>query len=459
MRQDSPIFVGSSKEKQGLAKQIVEELQNGKFQVLPWWGKQVFRAGDVTLDRLVQLSQICGAAVLVFGGDDKTWSRGRIKMSVRDNVLLEYGLFLAGCQRERTVIVAEEGVRLPTDVDGLTIVFFKKRDTQKETAETVARHFRRLVDEPEFQPKASVVLHVDWFMHLHTIEPADQWSPASLYHGRKGALAWRAVELDSAYAARVQTSETGAQIGQLISDRPVNTVVSLGPGAGTVDVEVMANFRTNRLREYIPVDVNQYLLLESARRVVQHNALTKCVRGILCDFDTNASFVGEIVREHGRGPTLFLMAGGTFGNSIQTEAALLRSLHAIMNAGDLFVFDLFCWTSKYVAKKDPLYNLGKSPLAVQEFFANGVRTICRRESLRREEALKRLEVQETAGGGLPGTKAIAIVEKTSNSTLVRIRRFSLKEISVAIKDAGFKIVSPKKVSTGVLERHILLARK
>ena len=460
----SPIFIGSSSEQRRLAERIADKLRDLDFQILPWWDNKVFRPGDVTLDRLIQLTGLCDAAVLIFGGDkDKVWSRGVLSDGVRDNVLLEYGLFLGVCDLEHTVVVCEKDAKRPSDLDGVTVVFKKRKDTHDSVAKAVAEHFCHLLqaEEREFQSKPSLNLHVDWSMRLHAMAPTgnQHWSLASLYSGQRGALAWRDVEHSPAYMKRVQTEEGGVQIGQLVGNRAVNTVVSLGPGVGSVDVEVMANLAVHQWREYIPVDVNRYLLLESARRVAEENAGTECVRGVLCDFDTNVSFVGDVVKRHSKGPRLFLMAGGTFGNSGQTESALLSKLHAVMGEDDLFVFDLFCWTDTYDEPKDPLYDLsGDEKAAIRAFFANGIRMLRGEDSLTDDEALQHAEVGANSGS-LPGTRGIVWVEKESNTTIVRIRRFLIHEITDAIIGAGFKIVSPKKVSTGMLERHILLASK
>ena len=130
-----------------------------------------------------------------------------------------------------------------------------------------------------------------------------------------------------------------------------------------------------------------------------------------------------------------------------------------MGEDDLFVFDLFCWTNTYEEAKDPLYDLsGDEKVAIRAFFANGVRTLRGEDSLTDDEALEHADVKESKGS-LPGTRGIVWIEKESNTTIVRIRRFRIDEITAAITAAGFKIVSPKKVSTGMLERHILLASK
>jgi hypothetical protein len=464
MRNESRIFVGSSSEQRKLATIVCEELRKSTFHPLPWWETGVFRAGDVTLDRLVQLSQLCEAAVLVFGADDKTWARGVEFKSVRDNVLLEYGLFLGRNDREHAVILAEKSAGIPSDLAGITVIHYTRgKETQIAIAEKVVNHFRRLLRaDRDFVSKPSIVMHADSSQSLQSLDAlaSRKWSAPRLYEGLNGALAWLAVENDPEYRKRVQAAQAGAQIGRMVGDIPVSTVISLGPGAGSIDVEIMGNLTEHRWREYVPVDINQYLLLESAYKVSQQNPMTECVRGILCDFDKNLPFVGDTVKKHTNGPRLFLMAGGTFGNSLKSESSLLRGLYSIMEDDDLFLFDLMCRSSEYDnVEQDPLYNLSKCTKYMQSFFANGVRTILGEYSLSQDDAISRITVRLSHGTSLPGTLTLEYVENETQSVVVSIRRFKMDEITQAIEDAHFEIVSPNKVSSGILERHVILARK
>lgn len=468
------VFIGSSRERKNLAIRVAKELSKLDLVVLPWWSPMAFRPGDITLARLIQLANLCEAAVLIFGGDDKLWfrpdpgdtKRRKPTLAVRDNVLLEYGLFVGSAGLKHTVIVAEEGVKLPSDLNGVTVIFFDRKDTLIRTATRVAEYFKDLLDDELERAKfsdSSMIISTDWTMEIHRIQVnrlmSTKWNPSHLYAGQEGALAWSKVESDPTYSGRTQTNLNGRQIAGLIGNHKISTVVSLGPGLGTVDAELIANLKSKTLREYVPVDVNHFLLLQSAKNVAGKNAGVECKRAIMCDFDFNTSFVGQIISNHCPSPRLFLMAGGTFGNSRKTEQSLLGSLYQIMNKGDIFVFDLFCFGSAYDVNEDPMFNKGQWPTAIQSFFANGIRKLTNDRTMQDREAIRRLSPRHGNISGLSKTIEISICDSQSNISLVGIRRFDANEIKRAIVKAGFKIGKSKKVSIGSLERHVLLAKK
>ena len=71
------------------------------------------------------------AAILIFTKDDPREFRGELNVVARDNVILEYGLFMGLKGRDRVLIIEEEGVNLPSDVLGVTTLKFR---TDKGTA-------------------------------------------------------------------------------------------------------------------------------------------------------------------------------------------------------------------------------------------------------------------------------------------------------------------------------------
>lgn len=132
------VFIGSSTEayQRGLVPRLVTHLAD-RFDVLPWYSNAI-KAGHFTLDGLVEASKTADLALFVFSADDVLHKRGDVTAVTRDNVILEYGLFTSALGRERVAIFQEDGVELPVDVSGLTVLKFG-RDTAKADADLALR--------------------------------------------------------------------------------------------------------------------------------------------------------------------------------------------------------------------------------------------------------------------------------------------------------------------------------
>jgi hypothetical protein len=120
------IFLGSSGQQEELLRALTEGLAD-VADVEPW--TTVFNPGVSTLDRLVELSHEVDFAAFIFAQDDWT-SKGDApdtvpgEASPRDNVVYEAGLFGGALGIRRTFILYATGAKLPTDLLGLTLIFY-----------------------------------------------------------------------------------------------------------------------------------------------------------------------------------------------------------------------------------------------------------------------------------------------------------------------------------------------
>ena len=71
------------------------------------WDEGVFGVGQGILERLVAEVGNYDFAVLVWGEDDITESKGESRASPRDNVIFECGLFIGAIGRDRIFIVRD----------------------------------------------------------------------------------------------------------------------------------------------------------------------------------------------------------------------------------------------------------------------------------------------------------------------------------------------------------------
>lgn len=129
------VFIGSSRESIDYVTAIQEELSH-YAQVTPW-SAGAFHAQEYPMESLERQLEENDFAVFVFSPDDILNIRGKTTFTMRDNTLFEMGLFWGRLKRGRIFyIVANktpqndevEGFRLPSDLEGLTVLKYEIRN-------------------------------------------------------------------------------------------------------------------------------------------------------------------------------------------------------------------------------------------------------------------------------------------------------------------------------------------
>lgn len=121
------VFVGCSSEAAQHVAPVIQ-LKLARTAMVQIWNQGLFSPGTYVLDVLSERADGFDFAILIFAADDVVESRGKSYVAVRDNTVLEAGFFLAHLGRLRTFIMAPsmEGLKLPSDFDGLTRVPYPK---------------------------------------------------------------------------------------------------------------------------------------------------------------------------------------------------------------------------------------------------------------------------------------------------------------------------------------------
>jgi len=104
---ETATFIGSSTESKTIAEYVQDRLEGPVNAEV--WDQGIGEPGTGILENLVQKAPTFDFALMVFGADDVTTSRGERELSVRDNVLLEFGLFLGHLGKERTFFCMTRG--------------------------------------------------------------------------------------------------------------------------------------------------------------------------------------------------------------------------------------------------------------------------------------------------------------------------------------------------------------
>lgn len=121
------LFIGSSAEGREVAHNLQAVLESRGVCEVEVWDQGVFEPSGYALDSLLEVAARSDFAVLVASPDDVTVSRGDTAASVRDNIVLEFGLFMGALGRKRTYLLATGSAKLPTDTLGLTRLPYRPR--------------------------------------------------------------------------------------------------------------------------------------------------------------------------------------------------------------------------------------------------------------------------------------------------------------------------------------------
>jgi len=118
------VFIGSSIENSNIADSIHQNIE--KDSDVESWKNDFFELSKPTIDSFEKIGKF-DFGIFIFSPDDIGIIRNKKKQIVRDNVVFELGLFIGRLGKERTFIVAPEGLKnlhLPSDLLGITIATF-----------------------------------------------------------------------------------------------------------------------------------------------------------------------------------------------------------------------------------------------------------------------------------------------------------------------------------------------
>lgn len=110
------VFLGYSSGARTTAAEVKKYLQALDVRVLDWM--KDFHSGGTVLDEIQQAEKQCMGGIFLFTKDDAINSGGQQKAAPRDNVIFEAGYFMNTKGKERTLLICEEGVKIPADVGG-----------------------------------------------------------------------------------------------------------------------------------------------------------------------------------------------------------------------------------------------------------------------------------------------------------------------------------------------------
>ncbi|MBI1256870.1 MAG: hypothetical protein GC204_05325, partial [Chloroflexi bacterium] len=95
------------------------------------------------LDEIQQAEKRCMGGIFLFTKDDEINSKGQQSAAPRDNVIFEAGYFMNTKGKERTLLICEEGVKIPADVGGNIYLSLKDR----HDISTIENDLRKFIED------------------------------------------------------------------------------------------------------------------------------------------------------------------------------------------------------------------------------------------------------------------------------------------------------------------------
>ena len=129
--QKPKLFIGSSSEELPLAKQA-KDFFSADFDVTIWEekavDKAVFRINQNFFFELLTASLKFDFGLLIGTADDKIVVRGEEKMTPRDNILFELGLFTGRLGVNNCAFLVDKNISVLSDMAGISLVSFDHED-------------------------------------------------------------------------------------------------------------------------------------------------------------------------------------------------------------------------------------------------------------------------------------------------------------------------------------------
>jgi hypothetical protein len=119
------IFIGSSKAGYAIAEKVKQYLSDIGDCFL-WQEPDVWEVNRSTFDNLIRMSNYFDFGVFVATSDDLTLTNDKIVIEARDNIILEMSLFLGAMGHNKSFLLVEEGIKLPSDFNGIYMPRFDK---------------------------------------------------------------------------------------------------------------------------------------------------------------------------------------------------------------------------------------------------------------------------------------------------------------------------------------------
>lgn len=140
------IFIGSSTAGINVAE-IVKANLSTIGDCFIWNEPNIWEPNRSTFENLIRMVSYFDFGVFVATADDLTLTNDKIVIEPRDNVILEMALFCGAMGRDKSFLLVEEGIKTPSDFNGIYMPRFNKLDNNSiknacnEYASKIEEHY------------------------------------------------------------------------------------------------------------------------------------------------------------------------------------------------------------------------------------------------------------------------------------------------------------------------------
>ena len=121
------IFIGSSLAGYSIAEMVKVNLSSIGDCFL-WQEPDIWEPNRSTFDNLTRMSNYFDFGIFVATSDDLTLTNDKLVIEPRDNVILEMSLFLGAMGHNKSFLLVENGIKLPSDFNGIYMPRFDRAD-------------------------------------------------------------------------------------------------------------------------------------------------------------------------------------------------------------------------------------------------------------------------------------------------------------------------------------------
>jgi hypothetical protein len=349
-------------------------LRGSQSHVRIW--DELFPVGSAYFEALARVQ--ADFAVVIFTGDDVSMVRNESLVVPRDNVIFELGFFSAKLPAGHVILLAERGIKVPTDYAGIKALPFNKlswseaRDgtanpldpcgvelagdiSAKWGSERVEAHS---TTPPPPPPSSNIPLGGRLVPVYRDVESADDWfalleqslrraqpnlDSKMLYFGPGAAAGWvHTTKSVDAFTHLLNTfNERIVPLLRHVSSEQELTLVDLGVGDLAPGIQVL-NYclqRRKRKLSYVAVDISYEMLKIAFKNGGPSLGAVHGTNGRVLAINTEFASLNRYRGLFGpAGSNLFLLLGNTLGNEA-SESVTLKNLFRAMSAGDKMILE------------------------------------------------------------------------------------------------------------------------